>query len=895
MQINFTLGKPGAGAVKGLPGVTSVVVPKPMPSSINSFSIPTATPAAAASSSKSKSSRPATTVKTEAEGEDTAVVGKRRATQVDYRSLDAGAPPIPVRKSGGAPAGGAAFTGPPPSSMSMNPPASSLGPQIPVSQKNKPKKTMPSGPVAPANKPKGTVPAASAATAPKKTGPPRLSPMPAQFFSNGPPFVSMDFKYPEDLMPKRPVVAPFDPMVHDPKLEEKKQQLARVEQELADLVALEGLRAREKEAIGKHFKAKAVKARKLQLELEKRQNPVYEVAAQRVAEMKGSGQSFPSSTHKRPLHKSRNDFDYEDEYDEDDIPISTQRKAVRSSLTAAGGSAPKKAKAPSKRSIPQTLPPWLQKCIRLIDDLMALPQAVYFVRPVDPELDGIVDYFDVISSPMDLGTMRTKCETSAYADVDEVLADFEQIYQNCVTYNGIESPVTADCKALQKVWGSRVPRIRGDDVGGGAAAESKRSSRAPRSSAGRSGKASAAPKAPVLKDLTWPEKELLMGYIGALPPEQLSNVVQIVGEVRALDGGDQEGGEVELDFGELPTVTLRKLQDFVHAYRRENGLEVAAPAAPAEDDVVLADDEQQQQQQQPTAAAAAAASFSPPDPSPKPKKQRSQKSVKKEETAPRPTGRMQPPKTQEDLKLLAEKTKENTESALQELKNELKRMAGKVVDTDHVQLNSSGLVQAANEYSLDPAVLVQHLENSDDSVSSDTVSSDEEEDDAKKSSATTTRTDPANVHIIAVADQGADVVIEDTSGWRQLDDSKNAAAPPQDQGGAAAVVADDGLWEEFASKDAQQMELAKARKEHEEKLKRERELKEEELRKLEKEKRLKQEEEDRRKREEKEREEREAQRLREEERLARKREREEDEPRVDLTEQQRLMADFERN
>ncbi len=918
-QINFVLGKPpAAGAGKMGAALPQLPVAQKQTNQIISFAVPSTAPApagaSAAAAAKAKAPR-SVPVKHELETDDASTgVGKRRRDQVDYKTLEEGVR-LPVARKmvpAAAPGAASAAVAPPgaaiPSSQYGTAPvaAPSQGPVMPPSAsalKNKPKKTSSAVSGAPAlpltgssssavSKPKSS----SSSSGQKKAPPPRLSPMPAQFFTTGPPFVSMDFKYPEDLMPKRPFVAPFDPNTQDPALEEKKRLLASVEKDLADLATLESLRMREKDNIGKHFKAKAVKARKMQLDMMKRNNPVFQEAAARVASSGGA-------SNKRPLGKSRNDMDYEDEYDEDDMMVmpSDKRKAVRSSSLAAT-SAPKKPKAPVKRPIPQSLPVWLQKSIKLIDDLLNQPASVFFRVPVNPVVDNLPDYLEVIQNPMDLGTMRTKCENSVYTSVDDVLLDLNLIMKNCITYNGVDSPVTADCKSLAKIWSSRISKIRGGEDG---AASDKRG-RGARNANRPSSKAATAPKAPVLKDLTWPEKELLMGYIGALPPEQLSNVVQIVGEVRALEGGDQEGGEVELDFGELPTITLRKLQDFVFAYRRENGLEVTILEAPAptaaatsaalasavgDDDVHLADDEDHN----PTfMAPAAPESFVAP--SPKPKKTRAPKVAKKEESAPAPRGRAQVPKTQEDLKLLAEKTKENTESALQELKNELKRMAGKVVDTDHVQMNSSGLVQAANEYSLDPAVLVQHLgENSDDSVSSDTVSSDDEDEVQK---VVATRTDPGSVHIIAVADQGADVVIENTDGWRQLEEGKSGGLEPSVSGGGGAAPeagADAGLWEAFANKDAQQMELAKARKEHEEKLKRERELKEEELRKLEKEKRLKQEEEDRRKREEKEREEKEAQRLREEERLARKREREEDEPRVDLTEQQRLMADFERN
>lgn len=47
-----------------------------------------------------------------------------------------------------------------------------------------------------------------------------------------------------------------------------------------------------------------------------------------------------------------------------------------------------------------------RECQQLLNDLYALPAADLFREPVDPEADGIPEYRDVISTPMDLGTVR---------------------------------------------------------------------------------------------------------------------------------------------------------------------------------------------------------------------------------------------------------------------------------------------------------------------------------------------------------------------------------------------------------------------------------------------------------------------------------------------------------
>ncbi|KAL1841997.1 hypothetical protein VTJ49DRAFT_6240 [Mycothermus thermophilus] len=73
-----------------------------------------------------------------------------------------------------------------------------------------------------------------------------------------------------------------------------------------------------------------------------------------------------------------------------------------------------------------------------------------FRDPVDPERDGVPDYFDVIKKPMDLSTMKAKMDRHEYADETEFLADMNQIFTNCYTYWRESDPMWAACEKLQK-------------------------------------------------------------------------------------------------------------------------------------------------------------------------------------------------------------------------------------------------------------------------------------------------------------------------------------------------------------------------------------------------------------------------------------------------------------
>jgi hypothetical protein len=75
-----------------------------------------------------------------------------------------------------------------------------------------------------------------------------------------------------------------------------------------------------------------------------------------------------------------------------------------------------------------------------------------FRYPVNPAEDGVPDYLDKISTPMDLGTIKDKMERQEYNDEQEFAADVRQIFTNCCTYWTDKDPMYAAGKKLQKTF-----------------------------------------------------------------------------------------------------------------------------------------------------------------------------------------------------------------------------------------------------------------------------------------------------------------------------------------------------------------------------------------------------------------------------------------------------------
>ena len=79
---------------------------------------------------------------------------------------------------------------------------------------------------------------------------------------------------------------------------------------------------------------------------------------------------------------------------------------------------------------------------------MDFPISFFFLSPVDPERDGVPDYFDKIKKPMDLGKVMTRLEENYYPSVEEWKKDVNLIWKNATTYHPEQSYIYVVAKEL---------------------------------------------------------------------------------------------------------------------------------------------------------------------------------------------------------------------------------------------------------------------------------------------------------------------------------------------------------------------------------------------------------------------------------------------------------------
>ena len=99
---------------------------------------------------------------------------------------------------------------------------------------------------------------------------------------------------------------------------------------------------------------------------------------------------------------------------------------------------------------PHSKSPVIQVITLLEEFIMKHPSADPFLRPVNTASLGLHDYNQIIKTPMDLGTIFTKCILGEYKEFGEVCFDLDLVYENAMKYNPPEHPVHKKAEEMKK-------------------------------------------------------------------------------------------------------------------------------------------------------------------------------------------------------------------------------------------------------------------------------------------------------------------------------------------------------------------------------------------------------------------------------------------------------------
>ncbi|XP_015991339.2 histone acetyltransferase p300-like [Rousettus aegyptiacus] len=87
------------------------------------------------------------------------------------------------------------------------------------------------------------------------------------------------------------------------------------------------------------------------------------------------------------------------------------------------------------------------------------PESLPFCQPVDPQLLGIPDYFDIVKSPMDLSTIKRKLDTGQYQEPWQYVDDIWLMFNNAWLYNRKTSRVYKYCSKLSEVFEQEIDPV----------------------------------------------------------------------------------------------------------------------------------------------------------------------------------------------------------------------------------------------------------------------------------------------------------------------------------------------------------------------------------------------------------------------------------------------------
>ncbi|XP_044030694.1 bromodomain-containing protein 3-like isoform X2 [Siniperca chuatsi] len=89
-----------------------------------------------------------------------------------------------------------------------------------------------------------------------------------------------------------------------------------------------------------------------------------------------------------------------------------------------------------------------------------------FYQPVDAVALGLSDYHTIITSPMDLGTIKKRLENNYYWSASECMQDFNSMFTNCYIYNKPTDDIVLMALALEKIFLQKVAQMpqREDEI-----------------------------------------------------------------------------------------------------------------------------------------------------------------------------------------------------------------------------------------------------------------------------------------------------------------------------------------------------------------------------------------------------------------------------------------------
>lgn len=139
------------------------------------------------------------------------------------------------------------------------------------------------------------------------------------------------------------------------------------------------------------------------------------------------------------------------------VPSITQQRSKRAKVTAAPRAS---FGAAGAAAASQDATKALRMCGRIVKELLAHPHAWPFAKPVD--VNQVPGYYEVITNPADLGTIKRNLDTNRYEDVEEFEEEVKRVWANCYAFNKPETDVYRIAQTLEAIFTKKMADVPKD-------------------------------------------------------------------------------------------------------------------------------------------------------------------------------------------------------------------------------------------------------------------------------------------------------------------------------------------------------------------------------------------------------------------------------------------------
>ena len=190
----------------------------------------------------------------------------------------------------------------------------------------------------------------------------------------------------------------------------------------------------------------------------------------------------------------------------------------------------------------------MQECFDILKFLQSRDDAQPFLEPVDWELYGLHDYPEVVTHPMDLGSIQSKLEEGRYKDPQAFASDVRLVWDNCLKYNMPNSDLYMTAQKLSTLFDKKFnAKFKPASSTSSSSPSSSKSSTKPSSNAPEASRA---------------DRLKLCQLVNQLSPEQLGVVVEMVQRECPEALNEEEEEEIEIEVNNIDGATMSGLIAF---------------------------------------------------------------------------------------------------------------------------------------------------------------------------------------------------------------------------------------------------------------------------------------------------------------------------------------------